>query len=101
MKMTKGVTVVEHLNEFNIVTSQLTLIDINFGNEIRVLLILSSFSKSWDGLVMELRNSLGLGTLKFNDVVSILISGEVRKNSTNEMSKSREKSKSAKPCVEC
>lgn len=76
-KMVEGGAVAEHLNEFNTVISQLTTVDINFDDEVIALLILSSLLESEDELVMVLRNSLGSGTLKFNDVMNILLSEKV------------------------
>ena len=46
MKMAKGGFVVDNLNEFNTITSQLSSMGINFDEEIRALLILCSFPKS-------------------------------------------------------
>ena len=45
--MAEGGSIVDYLNEFNIVTSQLSSVGINFDEEIRALLILSSLPKSW------------------------------------------------------
>ena len=42
MKMTEGGTIADHLNEFNMVISQLSFVGINFDEEIRALLILCS-----------------------------------------------------------
>ena len=42
MKMSEGGFVADHLNEFNTVTSQLSSVKVNFFDEIRALLILSS-----------------------------------------------------------
>ena len=39
MKMSEGGSIVDHLNDFNIVTSQLRFVGVNFDNEIRVVLI--------------------------------------------------------------
>lgn len=77
INMVEGIIIVEHLNELNTVISQLTSIGINFEDEVRALLMLSSLLESWDGLVMVLRNSSSLGTLKFDDVVSVILSEEV------------------------
>lgn len=49
--------IVEHLNNFNIVTNQLFLVGIKFDGKIRTLLFLSSLADSWDGLVMMMSNS--------------------------------------------
>jgi len=42
LKMTDNRSVVKHLNEFNTLTSQLKSVGINFDDEIRVLVLLSS-----------------------------------------------------------
>ena len=46
MNMLEGGSVVDHLNEFNIDTIQLSFVGVNFGDEVRDLLILCSLSKS-------------------------------------------------------
>lgn len=79
MKMTEGWTIMEHLNKFNIVTSQLTSIDVIFDDDITALLILSSLLKSWDDLVMALSNSLSSRTLKFDGLISVKFSEKVWK----------------------
>ena len=56
MKMVEGGSVRNHLNEFNTITSQLSSLHVNFDEEIRALLIFCSFPKSWNGLVMAVRN---------------------------------------------
>ena len=46
MKMGEGGSIMNHLNEFNIVTSELSSIKISFNEEVRVLLILWSLPES-------------------------------------------------------
>ena len=46
MKMVEGGSVTDHFNEFNIVTSQLSSVGVNFDEEIRALLILCSLTES-------------------------------------------------------
>jgi hypothetical protein len=46
MKMLEGGSVVDHLNEFNTVTNQLSSVKVEFDDEVRALLILSSLPKS-------------------------------------------------------
>ena len=43
MKMKEGGSIIDHLNGFNIVTSQLSFVGINFDEKIRAFLILCSF----------------------------------------------------------
>jgi hypothetical protein len=78
MKMSEGGSVVDHLNEFNTITNQLSSIKVDFDDEVRALLILCSFLESWNGLVMVVSNSVsGSNTLKFDDVVGVILSEEM------------------------
>ena len=78
MKMVEGGSVVDHLNEFNTFTIQLSPMGINFDEEIRTLLILCSLPESWNGLVMAVSNSiLGSNTLKYDDVINVILSGKL------------------------
>ena len=52
MKMEEGGSIVDHLNNFNNITSLLSSVGINFDEEIRALLIFGSFPESWNRLVM-------------------------------------------------
>ena len=46
-----------------------------FDDEVRALLILCSFPESWNGLVMDVSNYVsGSNTLKFDDVVCVILS---------------------------
>jgi len=40
MKMLEGGSVVDHLNEFNMITSNLSSVGVNFDDEVRALLFL-------------------------------------------------------------
>ena len=87
MKMSEGGFVVDHLNDFNTITSQLSSIGINFDDEIRALLFLCSLPESWNGLVMAISNSVsGSSTLKFDDVVGAILSEEMQQKSSSETS---------------
>jgi hypothetical protein len=78
MKMLKGGSVVDHLNDFNTVTNQLSSIKVDFDDEVRALLILCSLPETWNGLVMAVSNSVsGSNTLKFDDVVGVILSEEM------------------------
>ena len=75
MKMVEGGSIIDHLNEFNTITSQLSSMGVNFDEEIRALLILCSFPESWNGLVMAVSNFVpGYGTLKYDDVIGVILS---------------------------
>jgi hypothetical protein len=50
MNMSEGGSVVDHLNEFNMVTSQLSSVGVNFDDEVRDILILCSFPEKLEWL---------------------------------------------------
>ena len=78
MKMSEGGTITDHLNDFNMVMNQLSSVGVNFDDEVMALLILCSLPESWDGLVMAVSNSVsGSSTLKFDDVIGIILSEEM------------------------
>jgi hypothetical protein len=78
MKMSEGGSVADHLNEFNTVTNQLSFVKVDFDDEVRALLILCSLPESWNDLVMVVSNSVsGSNTLKFDDVVGVILSEEM------------------------
>jgi len=82
LKMAVSGSIAEHLNEFNTLTSQLESIEINFSNEIRALVLLSSLPEACDGLMTVVSNSCGTWTLKFDDAVGVVLSEEVRRKSS-------------------
>ncbi|KAK3013593.1 hypothetical protein RJ639_008863 [Escallonia herrerae] len=79
MRMSGNGSVVDHLNDFNVVTNQLEYVGINFDNEIRALLFLCSLPDSWNNWVTTVNNSAVSGTLTFNDVVSSLMNDVMRR----------------------
>jgi hypothetical protein len=85
MKMFEVGLIANYLNEFNTVTNQLSSIKVDFDDEVRALIILCSLPESWNGLVMDVSNSIpGSNTLKFNDVVGVILSEEMQWKSTGE-----------------
>jgi hypothetical protein len=79
MNMSEGEFFVDHLNEFNMITIRLCFVGVKFDDEVRDLLILHSFPEIWNGLVMVVSNSIfGSNTLKFDDVVGVIVKKEIR-----------------------
>ena len=61
------------------VTNQLSYVKVDFDDEFRALLIFCSLLESWNGLVMVVSNYIsGSNTLKFDDVVGVILSEEMR-----------------------
>jgi len=81
--MIEGGSVTYHLNEFNTITSQLTSVKVKFEEEVRALLVLCSLPERWNSLVMVVSNSVsGSNTLKFDDVVGVILSEEIQRKSS-------------------
>jgi len=83
MRMNDGDLVKKHLNSFNIVVSQLLFVDIKISNEDKCVSLLCSLPNSWDSLVVAIGSNVV--TLKFNDVVSSLLSKEMRRKTIDSL----------------
>jgi hypothetical protein len=87
MNMSEDGSISDHLNEFNMVTNQLSYVGVKFDDEVRSLLILCSFPERWNVLVMVVSNSISSSnTLKFEDVVVVILREEMRWKITCETS---------------
>ena len=53
---------------FNTITNQLFSIEIEFDDEIRALIVLTSLPNSWEAMRMAVSNSAGKGKLKYVDI---------------------------------
>ena len=82
LKMAEGCSFTKHLSEFHTIVDQLTSVGIPFEDEIQALLVLSQLPDSWAGSVTAISNSTGKEKLKLNEVVSMVLSEEVRRKSS-------------------
>jgi hypothetical protein len=76
LRMRDGDSVVEHLNAFNTVVSQLVSVEIKISDEDKCIIFLCSLQDSWDSLVMTIGSNTTY--LNFEEVVSSLLSEEMR-----------------------
>ena len=53
---------------FNTIVSQLSSVEINFEDEIKTLILMSSLPKSWDIVVAAISSSRGSDKLKFDEI---------------------------------
>ncbi|WVY97098.1 hypothetical protein V8G54_029249 [Vigna mungo] len=88
LRMSDGTMLAQHLNELNIVTTQLSSIGIEFDDEVRALILLSSLPESWNATVTAVSSSSGSNKLKFDDVCDLILSKEIRRKETGESSTS-------------
>ena len=67
--------------------SQLSSVNVKFDDEVRALLIVFSLPERWNSLVMAVSNYVpSSNTLKFDDVVGVILSEEMQRKSTGETS---------------
>jgi hypothetical protein len=78
LRMEDGDSMTKHLNSFNTLVIQLVSINIMIAEEDKCIILLCSFPDSWDNLVVAI-GSTTQSTLKYEDVVSSLLSEEMRK----------------------
>jgi hypothetical protein len=76
LRMRDGDSVAEHLNAFNTVVSQLVSVEIKILDEDKCISLLCSLPDSWDSLVVAIGSNTT--SLKFEEVVSSLLSEEMR-----------------------
>jgi hypothetical protein len=80
LRMEDRDSVTEHLNAFNTLVSQLVFVNITIAEEDKCITLLCSLPDSWDNLVVAI-SSTTQSTLKYEDVVSSLLSEEMRRKS--------------------
>ena len=88
LRMTEGASVAQHLNELNTITTQLSSVEIEFDDEVRALILLSSLPDNWNATVTAVSSSSGNSKLKFDDVRDLVLSEEIRRRESGETSNS-------------
>ena len=83
LKKVEGTPVVQHLNEFNTITNQLSMVGIEFDNEVRALILLASLPNSWKAMRIVLSNSAGKNKFKYDDIRDLILSEEVCRRDVN------------------
>ncbi|KAL8144221.1 hypothetical protein V2J09_017253 [Rumex salicifolius] len=62
LRMTEDASIAKHLNALNTVTTQLSSVGIEFDEEVRALILLSSLPESWNATVTSVSSSSGSST---------------------------------------
>lgn len=88
LRMAEGASLAQHLNELNTITTMLSSVDIEFDDEVRALILLSSLPDSWNTTVTAVSSSANSTKLKFDDVRDLLLSEEIRRRESGEASSS-------------
>ena len=81
LQMKDGGSISLHLNEFNIIFSQLQAQKLNFDAAMKAIFLLCSLSSSWDTFRTIISNFALVGVLNLDDVVGSLLVEEIKKMS--------------------
>jgi hypothetical protein len=87
LEMAEGASVARHLNEFNTITNQLSLVEIDFDDEICVLIVLASLPNSWEAVILAVSNSAGKSKLSYEDVKDLVLGEVVLRKDVGETSR--------------
>jgi hypothetical protein len=85
LQMKEGTKIIDHLNVFNTLISQLSSMDVNYKDEDKEITLLCSFSESWDHVITFMWFS-SADDIDYDIVVGALFSEEMRRRSTKETS---------------
>ena len=77
IRMQEGTVVLEHLNLFNMIISELLAVDVKIDEEDKALILLSSIPQSYDHIVTTML--YGKDILILEEVTGTLLSNEIRK----------------------
>ena len=80
LKYVDGNPVTDHLNDFQNISNELASMNISLEDDLQALFLLSSFSESWDTLVVSLSNSAPNGVVSMEQVSASILNEELRRN---------------------
>ena len=86
LKMADKASIAQHLHELNIITNQLSFVEIDFDDEIYALIVLTSLPNSWETMRMTVSNSTGKEKVKYNDIRDLIMVEEIRRRDADETS---------------
>jgi hypothetical protein len=82
MKYRDGISVTEHMNNFQGVINQLTTMEMKIDDEMQALLLLGSLPDSWETFVVTVSNSAPDGVLSMSNVKDNMQNEETRRKSS-------------------
>ena len=84
LKMAEGASVTDHINEFNVITTQLSSVEITFEDEVKALILLSSLPESWSATVIAVSSSSRSAKLKMDDIRDLILSEDIHRKESGE-----------------
>ena len=79
LQMFESESIADHINEFNMIVSQLSSVKINFEDEMKALILMSSLPEPWNNVVAVINSSRGFEKLKFDENRDVVLSESIHK----------------------
>jgi hypothetical protein len=86
LNIAEDTSVAQHLSEFNIITNQLSFVEMDFYDEIHALIVLASLPNNWEAMRMAVSSYVGKSKLKFEGIRNLILSEQVRKRASGKAS---------------
>ena len=86
LKIAEGAFVTYHINEFNVITTQLSSMEVTFEDGVKALILLSSLPESWSATVIAVSSSSGIAKLKMDNIRDLILSEDIRRKELEESS---------------
>ncbi|KAM2780700.1 hypothetical protein COP1_015809 [Malus domestica] len=83
VKYKDGLSVAEHLNNFQNIINQLATMKMTIEDELQALLLLGSLPDSWETFVVSVSNSAPTGVLTLDNVKNSLLNEEIRRKTSS------------------
>ena len=77
--MSENGSISDHINEFNMIMSQLNSVEINFEDEIKALILMSSLPESRDTIVAAISSYRGFEKLMFHEIYDVALKESIQK----------------------
>ncbi|KAM2547237.1 hypothetical protein TB1_018567 [Malus domestica] len=82
VKYKDGLSVAEHLNNFQNIINQLATMNMTIEDELQALLLLRSLPDSWETFVVNVRNSAPKGVLTLDNVQNNMLNEKIRRKTS-------------------
>nr|DAD31695.1 TPA_asm: hypothetical protein HUJ06_010546 [Nelumbo nucifera] len=82
LRMEEGANLLDHINEFNQIISQLLRVEVKVDDTDKAIILLASLSESYDNVVTTL--VYGKDKLKYDEITVALLENELRKKHTED-----------------
>lgn len=82
--MSENYVAAKHLNNFNTIISQLSAIQINFVDEVKILIILVSLLNSREAMRMSVSNSVRKENFNYADIRYLILNEVIRRKDFGE-----------------